>query len=389
MDIGVAIWQSDNHSDGGVESMTQILERMHRARPVVITQRETPRTERWRKRGLEVHVLPAAYEAWTEDPAGIRHLPRNNAWMASLVRKRNLRVVHMNDLLAFMNLGGGARAAGARLVFNVRDVKPGDQPYRLIWRLAATASDHVIALSQEMARDLEARLRGFFGQPPVSFFYSVVDLERMSVVSSHERTALREKLGLDANRVVLPYVAAFNEKKAQLPFLERTLPALVARNPGALVCFIGDFRPDTDSYARRCAEAVLERGLGNNVRFVGYTPAVADWYGAADAVVLASRNEGLARCMIEAIARGTPVVSFDVCSAREVLEEHSCGIVVRQGDYEGMVEAIERLARAPDLRRTMGVNGARLARELFDPARVVARYEDLYARIGAGARARG
>jgi glycosyltransferase involved in cell wall biosynthesis len=382
MDIGVAIWQSDNHSDGGVESMTQILERMERVRPVVITQRETPRTERWRRRGLEVHVLPHAYEAWSKNPRAVLHLPRNNAWMANLVRRRRLKVLHVNDIPSFVNLGPGARAAGARLVFNVRDVKPGTEPYKVTWRMAATACDHVIALSGEMARDLDARLRGFFRQPAVSYFYSVVDLERMTVPSAHERQALRARLDLPRDRLVLAYVAAFNEKKAQLLFLERTLPLLAARNPSVLVCFVGDFRPEGDAYARRCLEVVEAAGLHGNVRFVGFSAAVADWYGAADAVVLASRNEGLARCMIEGLARATPVVSFDVCSAREILEEHQSGLVVRQGDYEGLVTAIERLAREPALRAELGSNGARLARRLFDPTNVVSRYEDLYLRVG-------
>jgi glycosyltransferase involved in cell wall biosynthesis len=240
-----------------------------------------------------------------------------------------------------------------------------------------------------MANDLETRLSGFFGTPPVSYFYSVVDLDRMTPVSTADRRSLRSRLGLDPERIVLPYIAAFNAKKAQLPFIEQALPELVGQLPSALVCFVGDFRPDTDDYARRCADAVDARGLGQHVRFVGYSSAVADWLGAGDAVLLASRNEGLARCMIEALARGTPVISFDVCSAREVLEQHRCGLVVPQGDYAGMVEAIVRLASDAPLRSELGSNGARLARDLFEPDRVVARYEDLYLRIGAGEGADG
>lgn len=382
MDIGVAIWQSDNHSDGGVESMTQILERMRRVRPVVITQRDTPRTERWRSRGLEVHVRPAVYESWSTDPKAVRHVPRNNAWMASLVRDRSLRVVHVNDIPSFLNVGLGARVAGARLVFNVRDVKPGEEPYKVTWRAAATVCDHVIALSGEMSRDLQRRLRGIFGPPPVSHFYSVVDLERMSVPSAEERARLRRQLSLPGDRLVLAYVAAFNEKKAQLGFLERALPALAKQLPSVVVCFVGDFRPATDPYARRCAEVVSAAGLESHVRFVGFSSSIADWYAASDLVVLASRNEGLARCMIEGIARATPVVSFDVCSAREILEEHSCGLVARQGDYGGLVDAVVRLAKSDGLRQELGANGARLARELFDPERVVAHYEELYERLG-------
>src|SRR5688500_3289661 len=123
MNVGFGIWQAGNGADGGVESITHVIERLRHVRPVVITQRETARTERWRRCGAEVHVLRDVYEAWTQDPAGIRHVPRNNAWMARLVRARGLQVVHCNDLPAFLNVGLGARLAGARLVFNVRDVK--------------------------------------------------------------------------------------------------------------------------------------------------------------------------------------------------------------------------------------------------------------------------
>jgi len=378
MNVGFAIWQTDNGADGGVESITSIIERLRHVRPVVITQRETARTERWRRAGATVHVLPAAYEAWSEGRAAVRHLPANNVWMAGLVRRHGLEVVHCNDLRAFLNVGPGARAAGARLDFNVRDVKAPGQRYKLTWKLAASLSAQIVALSADMAHDLETRLRGFFGPPRVTYFYSVVDFERMKPVSADERAAIRARLGLDPSRLVVAYVAACNPKKAQLAFVERAMPALAAVAPGVEVAFVGDFRPETDDYARRCEAAAARFVAARQVRFVGYTPEIADWYRAADLVVLASRNEGLARSMIEALACGTPVVSFEVCSAREILEEHGCGIVVPQGDHPGLVAAIARLAADRAERRRLGAAGTQVARQLFDPAQVVARHEGLY-----------
>jgi glycosyltransferase involved in cell wall biosynthesis len=384
MNVGFGIWQAGNGADGGVESITHVIERLRHVRPVVVTQRETARTERWRRSGAEVHVLRDVYEAWTQDPAGVRHVPRNNAWMARLVRARGLQVVHCNDLPSFLNIGLGARLAGARLVFNVRDVKAPGQPYKLTWRLAATMASQVVALSADMAHDLETRLSGLFAPPRVTYFYSVVDVERMRVPTADERSALRARLGLPPDRFVIAYVAAVNEKKQQLAFLERAMPALAARVPSAQVAFVGDFHPARDDYARRCEAAAAPFVAADRVRWVGYTPDVADWYRAADLVVLASRNEGLARSMIEGIACGTPVVSFDVCSAREILEEHGCGRVVAQGDYDGLVGAIAGLAEDPAERRRLGAAGARAARTLFDPARAVERYEGLYTQLARG-----
>jgi len=68
--------------------------------------------------------------------------------------------------------------------------------------------------------------------------------------------------------------------------------------------------------------------------------------------------------MIESLACGTPVVSFDVCSAREILVQYNCGRVVPQGDYAGLVRELATLARNTFLRNALGVHGSQTAREL-------------------------
>ena len=173
-------------------------------------------------------------------------------------------------------------------------------------------------------------------------------------------------------------VAAFEPRKGQLDFIREAAPRLVRSAPRARVYFVGDFDPVGNDYARRCLEEAERAGLMKSVSFVGYTERVADWYRALDAVTISSRNEGLARCMIEAVACGTPVVSFDVCSAREVLEERGCGVVVAGGDHAGLAGALARLASDASERGRLGGRGVAAARELFDPREVADSYERLY-----------
>jgi glycosyltransferase involved in cell wall biosynthesis len=85
--------------------------------------------------------------------------------------------------------------------------------------------------------------------------------------------------------------------------------------------------------------------------------------------------------MIESLACGTPVVTFDVMSAHEIVGEHAAGIVVPQGDYRLLAEAIGTILSDAELRRRMGERGTQLARELFDPERVQMRYKELYERL--------
>jgi glycosyltransferase involved in cell wall biosynthesis len=105
---------------------------------------------------------------------------------------------------------------------------------------------------------------------------------------------------------------------------------------------------------------------------------IYEWYQALDLTIVASVREGLARSMIESLACGTPVVSFDVCSAREILEGYRCGFVVPKGEYSALLEQIRYLIEHPELRQAFGEAGARAAVELFDPVYVVQKYEDLY-----------
>jgi glycosyltransferase involved in cell wall biosynthesis len=379
------VFQTGSRANGGVESITQVIEQASHIRSIVVTQLETPINRRWRAAGAEVLVWPLAYAMsssfWRSGlRAKIRRLLsmlRLNWRMARLVRATGCAVVHCNDIFGLWHTAPGARVGGARIIHNIRDIKGEDERFGWHWRAALWLSHRTLVLSQEM-RDALVRRLALPSGSGIDYVYSIVDLEEMQPAKQACRALQRARLGIADDEYAIGYVAGFNPKKAQLDFIERAGPQLRAALPRGRVYFIGDFEPERDGYARACLEAARHQGLEETVRFVGFSAGVADWYQALDLVVLASRNEGLARCMIESLACGTPVVSFDVCSAHEILHAHDCGVVVPQGDYMQLVEQIAALATATERRRVLGQNGARAARMLFEPARVVQAYEALY-----------
>lgn len=66
-------------------------------------------------------------------------------------------------------------------------------------------------------------------------------------------------------------------------------------------------------------------------------------YGGAQALVLASEDEGFGLAAVEALACGTPVAAYEVPALREVLGERAC--FVEPGDMRGLIEAAERIGR--------------------------------------------
>jgi glycosyltransferase involved in cell wall biosynthesis len=186
------------------------------------------------------------------------------------------------------------------------------------------------------------------------------------------------RLGIGEDEYAIGCIGAIRDKKNQLELIQRTAPALANLLPNMRLHFFGDFAPDSDPYAQRCLASVRDLGLESQVVFHGHTADIAEATRVLDCIVIGARHEGLARCMIEGMACGIPVVSFAVCSAREMLVDTGAGRVVTLGDHIGLVEALADVARDRPERTLMGHRGRTAAQVLFDVNRIRASYQALY-----------
>lgn len=381
--VAFVIHQQGNRANGGLESITRLLTNFRRVRPSVITNGHSRFTERWIEAGIDVAITDA--RASKRIPR-IAAISRDIARYTRRFRSSKPDVVHCNDIQSLVAVAPAAKLTGCKLAFNLRDTKAPGQTYGMKWRTAGLA-DRVIVLSKEMQRIAEERLpiRKSHREQSVTSIYSAV--ETPCQLTSVERLALRRSLGINDDEMAIGYIAGVTPKKQQLQFLERGIPLLTQRRTNAKVYFVGDFDPESDAYSERCRQAVDRLGLHDRVKFVGFSNNIANWYQAIDMTVIASQREGLARCMIESLANGTPVVSFDVCSATEILVGHRCGRVVAQGDYENLIRSIVDLCSSDQDRDRLGQNGITASKCLFDPDLVTRQYEDLYLKLAGRFRA--
>ena len=364
--------QTGAGANGGVESATLLMKNLKNIDVTVVTQAHTPYVDMWRSLGFEVHVWPLPASGDLFSPLSLVRYVRFIAHVTTLARSRRIKAIHCNDIAMLRTAVPAARLANVPLVLTIRDTPPTEK-WRLRWRLLARAARKIVVLSHDMEVRALAGLRLFGTAPPIEVVYSIVEPPQREV----DRDTVRLKLGIEEHQFAIGYVAAFNEKKAQLDFIRNSVPAL-AEYGNIQVLFIGDWDPAANEYAKSCFDAVEALGLEAVVRFVGYDDDMGKWYTALDLVVLASRREGLARCMIESIAHGTPVVSFDVSSAREILETHKCGVVIEQGDYSALANAIIDLSKDASTRAELGARGIQASKILFTPEVACAAYSSIY-----------
>lgn len=101
----------------------------------------------------------------------------------------------------------------------------------------------------------------------------------------------------------------------------------------------------------------LQRSSPEGIQFLGARNDVPQLLGDADVLLFTSttEGEGMPGVLIEAGLAGLPVVATDVPGARTVVEEGVTGLIVPVHGSTLFFDAAERLARQPDLRKTMGV----------------------------------
>lgn len=114
----------------------------------------------------------------------------------------------------------------------------------------------------------------------------------------------------------------------------------------------------------RLLQLARDLELEKRVHLIGSVPDPALWYRRASCFVLSSRYEGWPNVLMEAMACGCAVVSFD-CNygPSEIIEHEVNGLLVKEGDIVGLVSAIRQVLDGESLRRQLSINGQKRAAE--------------------------
>ena len=249
--------------------------------------------------------------------------------------------------------------------------------FKTIERRLARSTTRLVAVSPEVRDDLVAL--GVAAPERFSVIRLGIPLEARVTGGTVERARLRTLFGVPEERFVVGWIGRMTAiKRAQdvlLAFRE-----LRARGVDAVLCLVGD-GPDRDAIETRAHSL----GIARHVLSVGYQRDVGPYYAFIDALLLTSANEGTPVVAIESLAARRPVVSTRVGGVPDVVDDGEDGFLVPVGDVRAMAEALERLARDPELRERMGDAGAERVVPRYRVGRLVADVDALYRELLAGA----
>ena len=225
--------------------------------------------------------------------------------------------------------------------------------------------DHVVLVAETMRRayaealpELEHRLTTIpKGVPPLG--------PRLT------QEAARRALGLPSDVPLLGSISRLVSQKRLGRLLEAQV--FLHENTHLAIAGEGPLRGALGQQARTLR-------LRDRVHFLGFQQNIAPLLDAVDALVITSNREGMSGAMLEAMARGVPVISTDVSGAREALEpdtdSQAPGLVTGFAPPE-IASALNSVLYDRKLLEEMGRAAEQRYRERFSYERMLDRWEDL------------
>lgn len=114
-------------------------------------------------------------------------------------------------------------------------------------------------------------------------------------------------------------------------------------------------------------------GLADHVKLLGAVghDHIARYYAEADAFCLTSFAEGIPVVLMEAMAMELPVVAPRITGIPELVDDGRSGLLVAPGRVDLVADALERIARDPELARRFGAAGRATVAADYEAGRAV------------------
>ena len=170
--------------------------------------------------------------------------------------------------------------------------------------------------------------QSFLKEYPVQVIPNGIDRKCFRPVKS----LLRQRLGLEGRFVILGVANVWERRKGLEYFVKLS---------GRLS---GEYKVILIGLSKKQIKSLPENIIG--LERTSSAEELAEYYSMADVFVNATLEDNFPTPNLEALACGTPVITFNTGGSPESVDE-SCGQVVPKGDTEALIKAIRQEREAP------------------------------------------
>ncbi len=286
--------------------------------------------------------------------------------LARFIKTERIQVVDTHSGIDSWVGGLAAKLAGAPVLVRTRHL---NNPLKRHWlNFVHYLPDRIVTCGEAVRQRLVEEC-GFPAGQVVSI-PTGIDFTRFA--PARPRGEVRSELGIAEEAYLVLMVGVIRSVKRHEVAL-RAFRTLLDTLPGARLALAGE-GPMREGMERLAAEL----GIAEQVRFLGHRDDIPDLMGAADALLLTSRSEGVPQAVTQALGLGLPVVATAVGGVPELVRHEETGLLIPPENPTAAAEALLQLAQDPALAARLGAAGRQHALAHFSLEAMLDQTESLF-----------
>jgi glycosyltransferase involved in cell wall biosynthesis len=285
---------------------------------------------------------------------------RSSVRLARELLRRQVDIVHCADLLAAHQVALAGRLAGLPVLCHIRnrfeDISRRDRSF--LWPV-----HKFVFVSRNTWRHFAYDVSPERG----TVIYDGIDIPPASD-DTGDRVSVHREFGIPEQAPIIGMMARVAPQK-DFGTLARAAVRILKAQPNARFLMVGDYASmGNQQHYQRVRADVQACGVADAFIFTGYRNDVPRLINALDVFVLSTHCEGLPLVILEAMARGKPVVATAVDGIPEVVQDATSGLLFAHEDHETLATHIAGLLTDRAWGRRLGEAGRRLVRSAFSSA---------------------
>jgi glycosyltransferase involved in cell wall biosynthesis len=238
-----------------------------------------------------------------------------------------------------------------------------------------------LAKAVAVSSAVEANLQKIFPPQKVALVPNGIEIERWASADGGKlRELFRSSHGISPEAIVIGTIGELIELKGQRDFV-LAAREIAAKFPAAHFIVVGKDNSYKKEFRRELIRLVKIFDLENRFLFLDWVEDTAEFFHAADVYVSASHSESFGLAILEAMASGAAIVAAETEGARELLSDGYSARIVPVKDAFRLSEAVGDILADGDMRKKLGENARKTAREKFGLQRMIDETEKIYREI--------
>ena len=296
--------------------------------------------------------------------------------LVKLIRERNIDILHTHgyksDIVGIM----AAKIARIKSICTPHGFENTDD-----WKLRQFISlgcrtfryfDLVVPLSRQLCED--SRKFGV-AESKLVYIRNGVDL---SPINYRLPSANRASSGQAEKVRTIGFIGQLIYRKNVADLLD-VFNTIAEESPDVKLVLLGDGDARTD-YEEHAAQLTHR----DRIHFAGYQSNPLDHLATYDMFVMTSTLEGIPRCLMESMAMGVPVASYDIAGVDQLIEHGKTGMLAPLGDKDALVACWRELLWNSELADEISQNAANYINEKFSAKRMAVEYTEVYTKLVDG-----